>query len=220
MLKGPDDLLRSADRERWNEQDALRGHHVIDGLCERRQRLLFRFVCAAAVGGLDQAVVGRGDDGRVPQDRGNGSAEVTREDQRPGRNVLLRRDAQLHDCGAEDVARVVEDGGDAGGDFERLLIVRGAEMRQRDLGLGQVVDRLAEVEGRAGRAGGDCGDVVRVADGLVAHPRAEALLVLEGQLVYAGADDVAVRRQVGGVRYNWGALARGGGSGTGAGGVL
>ena len=64
---------------------------------------------------------------------------------------------------------------------------------------------------------GDAGHgrvVVGVADRREAQPRAQALLVVEGQLVNSGGDDVPVRREVAGVQTAAGAAAAGPGAGV------
>ena len=123
MLEGPDDLLRPADCERRDQEHALLGDHIVDGLGELIERLIFGLVGAAAVGRLDQDIVGLREDGRVAQDRGGRAAQVAGEDEGPGRRAALCLDAQLHDRGAEDVAGVVEDGGDARRDVDGSLVI-------------------------------------------------------------------------------------------------
>ena len=54
-----------------------------DGLGEDPDRLVLRLVLAAAVGRLDEDVVGVGDGGRVAQDRRVRAAEVAGEDDDP-----------------------------------------------------------------------------------------------------------------------------------------
>ena len=76
MLEGPDDLLRSADREGRHQEHAVLGDDVLDGLFELSERFLFRLVLAAAICRLDEDVVGLLDDGGVAQDRGGGAAQV------------------------------------------------------------------------------------------------------------------------------------------------
>ena len=116
----------------------------------------------------------------------------------------------------------MEDGGDAGGDVDRLLVVRSAEVSQRVLGLGQIVDRLSEVEFGAGRAAGGGRDgTAHLDDGLIAHPRPDAHLVVKGKFIEAGGDDVSVWHEVADVRSDRGARADDGGrsgSGSGSGG--
>ena len=199
VLEGPDDLLRSANRERGDQEHAALGDDVLDGLRELIERFLFRLVRAAAVGRLDEYVVGGLDDCWVAQDRGVGAAEVSGEDQGPGRGAPLHLNAQLHDRGAEDVAGVVEDGGDAGSDGDRRLVGDGPEPRQRALGLRLVVQRLLDDEVRLGRIAGHGSRVVGVADGRVAHARAQGLLVVQRQLIDPRSDHMAVRRQVAGL---------------------
>ena len=56
----PDDLLRPADRERRDEQHAVGVGDHPDGLGEDPDRLVLGLVLAAAVGRLDEDVVGGG----------------------------------------------------------------------------------------------------------------------------------------------------------------
>ena len=97
VLERPHDLLCSTDRERRDQKHAALGDDIFDGLLELGQRFFFRLVLAAAVGRLDEDVVGGLDDCGVAQDRGGGSAQVAGEDQSPGRDASLSLDAQLHD---------------------------------------------------------------------------------------------------------------------------
>ena len=99
---------------------------------------------AAAVCRLDEDVVRLLDDRWVAQDRGVRAAQVAGEYQGPGRRVSLRFDAQLHDRGAQDVARVVEDGGDSRRDGDRRFVAHSLEPCQRRLGLRDVVERPFE----------------------------------------------------------------------------
>ena len=76
----PDDLLGPPDGERRDEEHAVALGDEADGLAEDADRLLLRLVLAAAVGRLDEDVVGVGHDRRVAEDRRVGPAEVAGED--------------------------------------------------------------------------------------------------------------------------------------------
>ena len=93
----------------------------------------------------------------------------------------------------------MEDGRDTRRDPQRLLVVGGAEVGQRCLGPGLVVERLLHHQVRPGRVAGHGRVVVRVAERRIAHACADALFVADAQLVHAGGDDAAVGQHVAGV---------------------
>ena len=94
---------------------------LVDGGRQLVDRRLVRPVLAVAVRRLDDHVVGVGERGRVAEDRRVVAAEVAREDDRLRRAAIGH--AQLDDRRAEDVARVVEDGGDVVGDGDLGAVV-------------------------------------------------------------------------------------------------
>ena len=89
----PHDLLRPPDRERRDQQHAVRLVDQAHGLGEDAHGLVRRLVLATAVRGLDEDVVGGVEDRRVADDRRPGPAEVAGHDDHPLRPVpiLLRR---------------------------------------------------------------------------------------------------------------------------------
>ena len=120
----PDDLLGPADRERRNEQDAVGVGDHPDGLGEDADRLGLRLVLAAAVGRLDEDVVGVGHRRRIAQDRRARPSEVAGADDDPLLAPVLILDAEPDDRRAEDVAGIDEGGVDPGGDLDLLVVVR------------------------------------------------------------------------------------------------
>lgn len=94
------------------------------------------------------------------------------------------------------MSRVVVDGGDSGSDDDSGLVLDRAEPRERVLGLCLVVQRLLDHEVRVDRVPGHRRFVVGGTDRREAQPRSHALLIVEGQFVDPGGDDVAVRRHV------------------------
>jgi len=99
----PDDLLRAADGEGRDEEDAVVVGHDPNRLGQQADRLRLRFVLPAAIGGLDEDVVRRAHRRGVPQDRRAGRAQVAGEDEGAGRMVGLGLDLEPDDGGAQDV---------------------------------------------------------------------------------------------------------------------
>ena len=95
-------------------------------------------------------VVGVGERSRVADDRRVVAAEVAGEDEGLRRAAIGH--AQLDDRRAEDVARVVEDGGDAVGDGHLGAVVAADRQRHRLVDVVVVVQRLADL-GACPRAG-------------------------------------------------------------------
>ena len=111
----------------------------------------------AAVGRLDEDVVGVGHDRRVAQDRRARPAEVAGEDDRPLLPALGLLDAEPDDRGTQDVPRVHERGVDARRDLDLVAVVEGLELREGELGVLGRVQRRVEVDLEVRRLGAQLG---------------------------------------------------------------
>ena len=118
----------------------------LDRVGQQLVRLGLGLVLAAAVGRLDQDVVGIGHDRRVAQDRGPGPAEVAREDEAQLGPAVLIGDPQTDDRRAEDVAGVDIRRVDPGRDLDLGVVVDPPERGERGLGVLGVVERLVELD--------------------------------------------------------------------------
>ncbi len=137
----PHDLLRPADREGGDEEDAAPGRRRVHRLGEEAGRFIRLLVLAPAVGRLHHDDVRAAHDLlRVAQDRRPGPAEVPGEDDPPRRPTLLH--VEHDDRGAQDVPRVVEGGGHPGRDLDRSRVVRAAQEEAGGLRVVHVVERL------------------------------------------------------------------------------
>ena len=148
-VEDPDHLLGAADGEGRHQQNALVAGHLADGGHQLVDRRFVRPVLAIAVRRLDDHVVGVGERGRVADDRRVAAADVAREDQ--GLGCAAIGHAQLDDRRAEDVARVVEDGGDVVGDGHLGAVVAADRQRHRLVDVVVGVQRLADLGASLGR---------------------------------------------------------------------
>ena len=149
----PDDLLRPADGERRDEQDAVRVGDHPDRLGQDPDRLGLRLVHAPAVGRLDEDVVGVVHRRRVAQDRRARPAEVARADDDPLLGAIRIGHAEADDRRAEDVPGVLERGEDARRDLDLLAVAERPELGDGDLGVVGRVERQVEVDIELGRLG-------------------------------------------------------------------
>jgi hypothetical protein len=112
-----------------------------------------RLVLPPAVGRFDDDVIGLVEDGRVPDDRRPGAAEVAREDEDSLRPVGAVADPEPDDRRAEDVPGVEERRLDARRDLEIPAVVEGAEQRKNGLRVLLRVEGLVEVDVQLRRLG-------------------------------------------------------------------
>ena len=142
----PHDVLRPADRERRDEQDALLAHDVVDDLGEHVDRDLGRLVLPAAVRGLADHEVRLGDRRGVAEDRRPGPPEVAGEHDHRVPAAVGAREAHPDQRRAEDVPRVEQRDVDALGRLVRGVVRDRPEQRQREVDLVLGVQRAVELD--------------------------------------------------------------------------